>query len=213
MIYEKKIDEMIRRLQSKGITDSRVLQAMRNVPRHYFVAPGMELQAYDEKALPIGFGQTISHPFTVALMTQALMPEQGERILEIGTGSGYQAAILCEMGATVYSIEKIRELAIRAERRLKQLGYGYKVLIRIGDGSLGWAGHAPYDAIIFTAGAPEAPEHLFAQLKERGRLLVPIGNKDEQVLTLFIKEKEKMIRKEMGKLRFVPLKGAHGWQQ
>ena len=212
MIYEKKIEEMIRRLQSKGIDNLRVLQAMRKVPRHYFVASGMELQAYDEKALPIGFGQTISHPYTVALMTQILNPKSGERILEIGTGSGYQAAILSEMGATVFSIEKVRDLALRAERRLKQLGYGYRVLIRIGDGSLGWAAHAPYDAIIFTAGAPQAPEHLFAQLDQGGRLLVPIGEKDEQILTLFIKEQQKIVKKEIGKLRFVPLKGAHGWQ-
>ncbi len=212
MIFEKKIEEMIRRLEAKGIDNPRVLQAMRKVPRHYFVAPGMELQAYDEKALPIGFGQTISHPYTVALMTQILNPKSGERILEIGTGSGYQAAILSEMGATVFSIEKVRDLALRAERRLKQLGYGYRVLIRIGDGSLGWAAHAPYDAIIFTAGAPHAPEHLFAQLDQGGRLLVPIGEKDEQILTLFIKEQQKIVTKEISKLRFVPLKGAHGWQ-
>lgn len=214
MIFEKKIDEMIKRLKAKGIYDPRVLQAMRKVPRHYFVASGMELQAYDEKALPIGFGQTISHPYTVALMTQIINPRPGERILEIGTGSGYQASVLCEMGASiVYSIEKVRDLALRAERRLKQLGYGYLVLIRIGDGSLGWAAHAPYDAIIFTAGAPQKPDHLFAQLNQGGRLLIPIGEKDEQVLTLFIKEKQEIVKKEIKKLRFVPLKGAHGWQQ
>ncbi len=212
MIFEKKKDEMIERLKQKGINNLRVLQVMRKVPRHYFVAPGMEMQAYDEKALPIGFGQTISHPFTVALMTQTLNPKSGDRVLEIGTGSGYQAAILCEMGCMVYSIEKVRELALRAERRLNQLHYNYRALIRIGDGSLGWVAHAPYNAIIFTAGAPEEPDHLFAQLKEGGRLLVPIGDKDEQILTLFIKEKQKIVRKKIQKLRFVPLKGAHGWQ-
>ncbi len=203
---------MIQGLKDKGISDERVLQAMRKVPRHYFVAPGLEFQAYDEKALPIGFGQTISHPYTVALMTQVLNPQKGERILEIGTGSGYQAAVLCALGATVFSIEKIRELAVRAERRLKQLGYGYQVLIRIGDGSLGWAAHAPYDAIIFTAGAPQVPKHLFDQLKIGGRLLIPIGDKEEQTLTMFVKDKEKVVQKTIRKLRFVPLKGAHGWQ-
>ncbi len=212
MIYEKKIEEMIRRLQEQGIQDARILQAMRKIPRHFFVAQGMELQAYDEKALPIGFGQTISHPFTVALMTQILNPKQGERVLEIGTGSGYQAAVLCELGVTVFSIEKIRELAVRAERRFKQLGYGYRVLIRIGDGSLGWAAHAPYDAIVFTAGSPDKPEHLFSQLKNGGRLLIPIGSKDEQILTLFVKQDQQILEKKIHKLHFVPLKGAHGWQ-
>lgn len=212
MIYEKKTEEMIERLKRKGIDNPRVLQAMRKVPRHYFVAPGMEMQAYDEKALPIGFGQTISHPYTVALMTQILNPNAGERILEIGTGSGYQAAILCELGCHVYSIETIRELALRAEKVLKKLGCNYRALIRIGDGSLGWVAHAPYDAILFTAGTPEEPDHLFAQLKEEGRLLVPVGNKEEQILTLYVKEKQKIRKTEIQKLRFVPLKGAHGWQ-
>ncbi len=212
MIYEKKLQEMIERLRQNGITNSRVLEALRKVPRHYFVAPGLELQAYDEKALPIGFGQTISHPFTVALMTQILDPQEGERILEIGTGSGYQAAVLCRLGCHVYSVEKIRELAQLAERRMKQLGCTYRVLIRIVDGSLGWATHAPYDAIIFTAGAPQAPEHLFEQLKVGGRLLVPIGSQKEQILTLFIKDKNEIRKKEIKKLRFVPLKGEHGWR-
>ncbi len=212
MIYDKKLQEMIERLRQNGISNSRVLEAMRKVPRHYFVAPGLELQAYDEKALPIGFGQTISHPFTVALMTQILDPQEGERILEIGTGSGYQAAVLCRLGCHVYSVEKIRELAQLAERRMKQLGCTYRVLIRIGDGSRGWPAHAPYDAIVFTAGAPQAPEHLFEQLKIGGRLLVPIGSQKEQVLTLFVKDKNEVRKKEIKKLRFVPLKGEHGWR-
>ncbi len=211
MIYEKKIDQMIERLCAAGIEDRRVLQAMRKIPRHLFVARGLELQAYDEKALPIGFGQTISHPFTVALMTQILNPKSGERILEIGTGSGYQAAILCELGCQVFTIEKIKDLAFRAEKRLKELHFTYRFLLKIGDGSLGWAAHAPYDGIIFTAGAPVPPEHLFDQLKNGGRLLAPIGDQEEQTLTLFVKDDQSVRKSEIKKLRFVPLKGVHGW--
>ncbi len=211
MIYDKKIEQMIERLRKSGISDENVLRAMQKVPRHLFVAPGMEFQAYEEKALPIGYGQTISHPFTVALMTQSLNVTSGERVLEIGTGSGYQAAILCELGCQVYTIEKVRELGLRAEKLLRELKYIYKFVLKIGDGSRGWPSHAPFDAIIITAGAPYKPLHLINQLKEGGRLLAPIGNTEEQTLTLFVKEGKEVKEIQIQKLRFVPLKGVHGW--
>ncbi len=211
MIYDKKIRELIDRLRRLGITDERVLQAMQKVPRHLFVGKGMELQAYEDKALPIGFGQTISHPSTVAQMTQALNLKPGEKVLEIGTGSGYQAAILCELGCQVYTIEAIRELAIQAEKRLKDLNYTYRFVLKIGDGSKGWPEKGPFDAIIVTAASPIKPVHLFDQLNDRGRLIAPVGDREAQTLILFQKNGEKISEKKLTKLRFVPLTGAHGW--
>ncbi len=209
MIYRQKIKQMLNRLQNAGITDQRVLLAMAKVPRHEYVPTGLEFQAYDEKALPIGFGQTISHPYTVAIMSQLLSVKKGDRILEIGTGSGYQAAVLCAMGAQVFTIEKIGELAKQAERRLKAAQYHF--VLRTGDGSLGWHTYAPYDAIIVTAGAPIVPDDLFDQLKNRGRMLIPVGNQNEQILTLYLKEGDHMKEMEIERLNFVPLKGREGW--
>ena len=201
---------MIERLRAKGITDETVLTAMRKVPRHRFVASGLEMQAYDETSLPIGFGQTISHPYTVAVMTRALQVQKGQRILEIGTGSGYQAAVLCTLGAEVYTIEKVPELAKYARQRLSKAGCHAQ--IRIGDGTIGWQSNAPFDAVIVTAGAPVTPENLIQQLSHKGRLLIPVGNKEQQVLTLYIKESSKSFKKiEIETLRFVPLLGRKGW--
>ncbi len=211
MIYEKKIKELVNHLRQMGITDDRVLQAMQKVPRHLFVGKGMELQAYEDKALPIGYGQTISHPSTVAQMTQALQLKPGEKVLEIGTGSGYQASILCELGCQVYTIETIRALAIQAEKRLKELKYTYRFVMKIGDGSKGWPEKGPFDAIIVTAASPMKPIHLFGQLNDRGRLIAPIGDRDKQTLMLFQKNGEQISEKKLTKLRFVPLTGAHGW--
>ncbi|APF18902.1 Protein-L-isoaspartate O-methyltransferase [Caldithrix abyssi DSM 13497] len=211
MIYDKKIKELIAYLRREGISNQRVLQAIQKVPRHLFVARGMELQAYEDRALPIGFGQTISHPSTVARMTQALELKPGEKVLEIGTGSGYQAAILCELGCQVYTIETIRALALQAEQRLKEMNYTYRFALKIGDGSKGWPERAPFDAIIVTAASPASPEHLFDQLNENGRLIVPIGKGEDQTLTLFKKRGKQIEKIELGKLCFVPLKGAHGW--
>ncbi len=209
MIYARKQKQMISRLAEKGIEDPAVLKAMAMVPRHEFVQPGMEFQAYDEKALPIGFDQTISHPYTVALMTQTLQVTPNKRILEIGTGSGYQAAILCHMGARVFTVERISPLARRAEEKLNQLGFRF--LSRIGDGSMGWPSYAPYDGIIVTAGAPVSPASLLGQLKEGGRCVIPIGSEKGQMLTLFIRKGDEMQKIEIEHLSFVPLIGKGGW--
>lgn len=200
---------MIQRLGERGITDERVLRAMLNVPRHVFLPPGLEHQAYDEKALPIGFGQTISHPYTVAMMTQALNVKKNDRILEIGTGSGYQAAVLCEMKAQVFSVERIKAIGEKARQKLDQ--FRYHCLTKIGDGSLGWQQHSPYDAIIVTAGAPVMPDNLFGQLKEEGMLLIPVGTREEQTLTMYIKTDNEITKTELEKLKFVPLCGKKGW--
>ena len=210
MIFLQKQNKMIERLQEMGISDQNVLEAMRRVPRHMFVRQGLEHQSYDEKALPIGFDQTISHPYTVAVMTQALDIKKNDKILEIGTGSGYQAAVLCEMGAQVFTVEKIPELGQNADRMLRSLGYHYA--LRIGDGTLGWQNYAPYNAIIVTAGAPVIPENLMTQLKPEGRLLIPVGTQQEQVLTLHIRTEDGYRKFELEKLRFVPLVGKQGWK-
>lgn len=209
MIYKQKIEKMISRLRQMGITDERVLKAMRAAPRHRFVPAGLEFQSYDEKALPIGFGQTISHPYTVAVMTQALNIKNGDRILEIGTGSGYQTAVLCELGAQVFTIEKIRTIGQSADKILRELKYQF--VSRIGDGTLGWQNYAPYNSIIVTAGAPVIPENLLQQLKSSGKLLIPLGDADEQILTLCMKENKSYNIIEIEKLKFVPLIGKNGW--
>ena len=156
-----------------GVRDSRVLDAMGKVWRHAFVSPGMEDQSYQDRPLQIGFGQTISQPLMVALMTEALVLAGHERILEIGTGSGYQAAILAELAGTVYTIERISELSIRARKALYRLRYE-NIKLRIGDGTLGWPEEAPFDGIVVTAGAPIVPEALLAQLVDGGRLVIPV---------------------------------------
>jgi protein-L-isoaspartate(D-aspartate) O-methyltransferase len=209
MKYDKKISDMISRLRSMGIVDENVLRAMVKTPRHKFVLKGLEHQAYDEKALPIGYGQTISHPYTVALMTQTLQIKKDNKILEIGTGSGYQAAVLAEMGAQVYTIEKVKQLGVQSRQKLEALKY--HIISRIGDGSMGWMNYAPYDSIIITAGAPLTPEILINQLKDDGKLLIPIGNKEEQVLTLYLKSKDMVKTIVIEKLKFVPLLGKEGW--
>ena len=211
MIFEKKRQEMIERLKQHGIWDEKVLSAMSKVPRHRFVAPGLELQAYDEKALPIGFGQTISHPYTVALMTQHLNVKKNDRILEIGTGSGYQAAVLCEMGASVFSIERIKQIATTAKKKLENLNY--HCILRVGDGTLGWQHYAPFDGIIVTAGAPVVPEQLKEQLKQDARLIIPVGDKDSQQLFCYLKTEDTLEEKMIEHLKFVPLIGASGWKK
>lgn len=209
MIYHKKIESMIGRLRNKGITGEQVLKAMERVPRHLFVPAGLEFQAYEEKALPIGSGQTISHPYTVALMTQTLQVQKEQKILELGTGSGYQAAILCELGAHVYSIESVKTIGMQARSILNKLKY--HALLKIGDGTYGWPEYAPFDSIIVTAGAPAVPANLLGQLKNHGRLLIPAGDRNEQMLILCIKEDDSFRMIEIEKMKFVPLIGKHGW--
>ncbi len=206
MHYKVKRKKMVERLISMGITNNDLLEVMGKIPRDLFVAQGLEGQAYDEKALPIGFGQTISHPYTVALMTQALEVKYGQKILEIGTGSGYQAAVLCELGAQVFTIERIAEIGKTAEKRLKAMNYHF--VSRIGNGAFGWQTYAPYDAIIVTAGAPVLPGNLLKQLRLSGKMIIPIGGNKGQILTLFEKIGENNYReKEIGNLKFVPFIG------
>ena len=198
-------------LESRGITDSRVLEAMRRVPRHLFVPAAGRAEAYGDFPLPIGHGQTISQPYIVAVMTQALGLRGSERVLEIGTGSGYQAAVLAELAGSVYTIERVAELATAARMILNELGY-HSVHFATGDGSEGWAAHAPYDAILVTAAAPRVPPALEAQLADNGVLVVPVGeNRWSQTLVTVRRTGGHLSRSEGIGCRFVPLVGAGGF--
>jgi protein-L-isoaspartate(D-aspartate) O-methyltransferase len=197
-------------LVSRGIRDQRVLNAFLDVPRHKFVEEYLKYKAYDDYPLSIGYGQTISQPYMVALMTETLSPKPEDTILEIGTGSGYQAAILSRLCSTVYSIERISTLASRARKLLDELGY-YNVHIRIGDGTMGLPQDSPYDGIIVTAGAPHVPEALVEQLKEDGRLVIPVGDQSIQDLKRFTRTKDGVKEESMGGCRFVKLIGKNGW--
>jgi len=199
-------------LRARGITDPRVLTAMGRVPRHRFVEEALAARAYGDYPLPIGEKQTISQPYMVALMTQALELVGGERVLEVGTGSGYQTAILAELATKVYSVERIRGLADRARAILEELGY-YNVLIRVGDGTLGWREEGPFDAVLVTAAAPEVPAPLVEQLKAGGRLVIPVGGSTAQVLKCLVKEPDGLVREsELVGCVFVKLVGEQGWQ-
>lgn len=210
-MYERQRQEMVEKyVVAKGITDEKVIAAMGRVPRHLFVEAAMRHQAYLDKSLPIGFGQTISHPTTVACMSQLLELGGNERILEIGTGSGYQAAVLAEMGVKVYSLERIAELARRTQRLFDELGY-YTIGTRIGDGTLGWTAHAPYDRIIVTAASPDIPEGLLKQLADKGRMIIPVGEKTEQKLMIITRDTEEYHILEDYTRKFVPLIGKEGW--
>jgi protein-L-isoaspartate(D-aspartate) O-methyltransferase len=201
-----------RQIAARGVSDPRVLEAMRQVPREAFVASGLEEFAYEDSPLPIAEGQTISQPYIVALMIERADLRPGERVLEIGTGSGYAAAVLAHIAAEVYTVERHGALAQAAKRRLARLGYR-NVEVRCGDGTLGWPEAAPFDAIIVTAGGPEIPESLRTQLKVGGRLVIPIGSlHDEQRLVKIVRDGEHAFREEdLGPVRFVPLIGEHGW--
>jgi protein-L-isoaspartate(D-aspartate) O-methyltransferase len=194
-----------RDLRGEGIRDERVLKAMGAVPRHEFVPAALRAEAYADRPLPIGEGQTISQPFVVALMSEKLALRGGERVLEIGTGSGYQAAVLAELGCQVYSIEILPELAETARLRLEHLGY--KVHVRAGDGFFGWPEAAPFDAIIITAAAPEVPQSLVQQLKDGGRIILPLGRGDGQALVLGTKEASGVKLQTLGGVAFVPMTG------
>ena len=213
--YKKQRTRMVEgQIKVRGITDARVLKVMENVPRHLFVDEGLIDQAYNDNPLPIGERQTISQPYIVALMTQALELKGKERVLEIGTGSGYQAAILAQLADRVFSIERIAALASRARKILDQLHY-YNVAIRVGDGSYGWKEEAPFDSIITTAAAPAVPKHLIEQLVVGGRLIVPVGGRDVQTLYKLtrLSENTNDIKKEdLGGCRFVSLIGESGWK-
>ena len=198
------------KLDDRGIEDPKVLDAIRSIPRHEFVDTALENKAYQDTALPIGSGQTISQPYTVAAQTELLEVEDGDKILEIGTGSGYQAAILCHMGAEVYSIERHEKLYHNAKKTLQSLGY--RPQLKLGDGTVGWSAYAPYDGIVVTAGAPNVPEELVDQLTIGGRLIVPVGDQKSQVMVRITRVSENEYDEErLQHFKFVPLIGEKGW--
>ncbi|MFW5775269.1 MAG: protein-L-isoaspartate(D-aspartate) O-methyltransferase [Chitinivibrionales bacterium] len=205
-------ESLVKKLRTKGIRDTRVLDAFRKIPRHRFVDGAMYAQAYDDNALPIGLGQAISQPYVVALMTEMLALKKDEKILEIGTGSGFQAAVLAQFSRRVYTIERHRELGERARKLLRELGYA-NITFKVGDGTLGWPGHAPFDKIIVTAGAPVVPESLIKQLADGGRLIVPTGERESQRLEIYDRHGSKVIKSIENEVVFVPLVGRAGWQQ
>jgi protein-L-isoaspartate(D-aspartate) O-methyltransferase len=196
---------------SRGIKDPRLIAAMKKVPRHLFVEEALQSQAYSDHPLPIGEKQTISQPYMVALMTEALQLKEKEKVLEIGAGSGYQTAILSELAEKVFSIERIRSLAIKARQLLYELGY-FNVEIKIFDGTHGWLEEAPFNAIIVTAGAPNIPQPLIDQLAIDGRLVIPVGDAYVQDLIRVTKTKEGIRKEDLGGCRFVKLIGKYGWE-
>lgn len=211
--YTSNRHQMVRQqLIDRGIRDSRVIEAFRKVPRHLFLDEALWPQAYDDHPLPIGEKQTISQPYIVALMTETLELTGKERVLEIGTGSGYQTAILAELAEEVYSIERIPSLAKRARKVLDNLKYA-NIIIRIGDGTNGLKEYSPYYGIIVTAAAREAPDPLLQQLDIGGRLIIPIGDEYSQDLKIYVKEAEDTYTEDsLGGCRFVKLIGEHGWK-
>jgi len=204
-------ERLIRKLQEKGIVDERVLDAFRKVPRHLFVDQLFTVQAYDDNALPIGSGQTISQPYIVALMTQSLELTKDQKILEIGTGSGFQTAILAQFSRRVYTIERQRDLGETARKRLREMGYE-NVVFKIGDGTLGWIQHGPFDRIIVTAGAPVVPPTLAKQLANDGIMIIPTGNREHQELEIYRKTAQGIQKENAGRVVFVPLVGNEGWK-
>lgn len=201
---------LVERLHEQGVRDARVLAAIEATPRHLLVDEALRHRAYEDVALPIGEGQTISAPGIVALMSQALELGQDDAVLEIGSGSGYQAAILSQLAGRVRSVERIPSLANRARSALDRLG-ATNVLVHLGDGTRGLASAAPYDAVVVTAGGPEVPHPLLEQLAEGGRLVGPFGERGAQVLVRMRRKGESFVREDLGPCRFVDLVGDHGW--
>jgi protein-L-isoaspartate(D-aspartate) O-methyltransferase len=198
-------------LVPRGITDERVLEAMRTVPRHLFVDDALQSRAYGDFPLPIAAGQTISQPYIVASMTQALHLSGEEKVLEIGTGSGYQAAVLSRLCAQVYTVERINSLLAGARKVFDTLNY-FNIVSKLDDGTLGWPEYGPYDAIMVTAGGPAIPEPLVEQLVEGGRMIIPVGDQYLQTLELVEKTVDGVKVMELERVRFVDLVGKHGWQ-
>jgi protein-L-isoaspartate(D-aspartate) O-methyltransferase len=201
---------LVEALQEGGIRDLAVLRAFDEVPRHIFVPTGMRHRAYEDSALPIGQGQTISQPSMHARYLELLRLTGNEKVLEVGTGSGYQTALLAQLASQVFSIERVAPLLERARDAIRQTG-ARNVSVLVGDGTLGWRDYGPYDAILVTAGAPDIPRPLAEQLAEGGRLLIPLGGRDEQILTLVTKRGDALEKRDIGPARFVPLVGTFGW--
>jgi protein-L-isoaspartate(D-aspartate) O-methyltransferase len=211
--FDKARELMVeRQIVGSGVKDKRVIEAMRKVPRHMFVNDEYKDSSYGDYPLPIGEDQTISQPYMVASMTECLALKGDEKVLEIGAGSGYQAAILAELAKEVFTVERIEKLALKAKKVLQELGY-QNIKVKIGDGTMGWEEFSPYDGVIVTAGAPDVPEPLFQQLKESGRLVIPIGDKLVQTLTIVRKVKGKPEETRLFGCMFVPLVGKYGWPQ
>jgi protein-L-isoaspartate(D-aspartate) O-methyltransferase len=203
-------NKLVKKLREKGISDERVLAAIGEVPRHAFFDAALLSHAYEDKAFPIGEGQTISQPYTVAFQTEKMKVKAGDKILEIGTGSGYQAAILLEMGAKVYTIEFNRKLYEKTREFLPEMGY--QPYFFFGDGSKGIPAKAPYDKIVVTAGAPVVPNALTDQLAENGVLIIPVGDREKQKMLRITKKQGKLVQEEFDNFAFVPLLGDQGWK-
>ena len=209
MARDKMVQEQI---VARGITDRRIIAAMLEVPRHLFVDGAMQAQAYGDFPLPIAGGQTISQPSVVAIMTQALQLQGDETVLEVGTGSGYQAAVLSRLCRKVYTLERINSLLSGARKIFDTLRY-YNIVAKLADGTLGWPENGPYDGIIVTAGGPEIPAPLIAQLADPGRLIMPVGDQHSQNLCLLTKNGDQISREILASVRFVDLIGIHGWDK
>lgn len=206
---EKMVEEQV---AARGVANPRLLAAMRKIPRHLFVDPGLQTRAYEDSSLPIGQKQTLSQPYMAAHMTEALQLSGKERVLEVGTGSGYQTALLAELSFNVFSVEKIRALATKARGLLDRLQY-QNIAIQVGDGTIGWPEHSPFDAIVVSAGAPDLPRPLLEQLTPGGRLVIPVGDEHTQVLVRVTRQDSKYKEEQLEDCRFVKLRGKFGWQE
>jgi protein-L-isoaspartate(D-aspartate) O-methyltransferase len=210
--YDRRREEMVKRqIEARNVSDPLVLAAMRRVPRHLFVSEALRHKAYEDHPLPIGEQQTISQPYIVAEMTQALALTKEDRVLEIGTGSGYQAAVLAEIAYRVYTIERLYPLYRRARKLFDTLKY-HNIVTRYADGTMGWKEESPFDAIIVTAGAPRMPDRLLAQLAVGGRMVLPVGNQYTQDLIKIVKDDKGCHQASLGGCRFVKLVGEEGWE-
>jgi len=205
-------NQLVKKMEEKGIKDPKVLTAIGKVPRHFFFEQAFEEHAYQDKAFPIGEGQTISQPYTVAVQTELLDVKKGSKVLEIGTGSGYQCCVLIELGANVYTIEYNKNLFKKVSAFLPKIGYNAHFFC--GDGTLGLPIHAPFDRIIITAGAPRIPDSLYSQLADGGIMIIPVGDEENQTMLKITKINDnQFMREEFGTFRFVPLLGKQGWNK
>lgn len=209
-LYQSQRARMVDLLRTRGIRDERVLKAMSEIPRHLFVPDALAAKAYGDHALPIGDMQTISQPYMVARMTELLVVDKDSTVLEIGAGSGYQTAVLSAVAGRVFSIERLSELARTAQRNIRRLGC-YNATVKWFDGTIGWSDHAPYEGILVAAGSPEIPEPLIQQLSIGGKLVIPIGDAEQQVLVRIIRTETGFTREDHGLCQFVKLIGRHGW--